>query len=73
MFKRILAFINNAHLIVGVVIFGVGTFVATHGMMTGAYVGFTSTVLGFLAGHHLVENAVKDQNPQDNQKDSNLK
>jgi hypothetical protein len=65
MFKKILAFINNAHLLIGGGVFAAGTFVAMHGMMSGPFVGFTSTVFGFLAGHHYIENAIKDQNPPD--------
>ena len=62
MFKKIIAYINNAHLLIGGLVFAAGTFVAMRGMMTGPFVGFTSTVFAFLSGHHLIENAIKDQN-----------
>jgi len=62
MLKKILAFINNAHLLIGGAVFAAGTYVAMHGMMSGPFVGFTSTCFAFLAGHHIVENAVKDRN-----------
>jgi hypothetical protein len=62
MLKKLLSFLNDAHLLIGGAVFAAGTYVAMHGMLTGSFVGLASTVFAFLGAHHYVENGVKDQN-----------
>lgn len=66
MFKKILDYLKDAHIPIGIGVFVTGAALAWHGLISPPFVAFTSTVFGFLGAHHYVENAVKDQNNQNN-------